>query len=248
MDMHNIGSLIVAAGIGIAAQQAAAVVTFQFDDNPDPNGQFIYEGPDVAGELGLLFYNSQVPVDLAVDATGEGGSEFVYTDAIFSFVADVGAIFDGPFPSTWFAPLTNGFMEFRTSGGDLLFNGAFGSDNLPAFLSIVVNTGSINVSLEVGGLNYVPGQTLLDDLSADIGSPVEGFLPPFDAVWTLTNLPNLTTSVPPGAQPGPNAAFLDDFAANSSFSGTTGLRIIPAPGAGAIAAIGLAGLGIRRRR
>lgn len=241
----NISSLIVAAATGIAAQQAAAVVTFQFDDNPDPNGQFMYTAPDVLGELGLIMYNSNVPVDLAVDATGEGGSEFEYLDAFFSFTADVGQIADGPFPGIFFAPLINGALEFRTSGGDLLFSGTFG-DQLPAVLQITVNTGSINVSLDVGGLNYIAGQKLLDDLSADIGTPVVSFAPPFDGVWTLSNLPTLTTVIPDGGSF--NNQFLSDFKANSSFSGTTDLTFIPAPGAIAIASIGLAGMGIRRRR
>lgn len=246
---RNISSLVVLAATGIVAQQAAAVVTFSFADNPDPNGQFIYTAPDFLGQDGFLTYNSQVPIDLGVDATGEGGSAFEYTDAIFSFSAGVGAIFDGPFPNTYFAPLFGGSMEFRTSGGDLLFSGTFGDP--PAFLNIIVNTGSITVSVEVGGLNYVPGALLLADLSADIGADVQGFLPPFDAVWTLSNMPTLKTIIPP-APPGGGRAidnvYLDDFQANSSFSGTTGLRMIPAPGAAALASLGLVMVSARRRR
>jgi hypothetical protein len=241
-----ITSLVVAAATGIAAQQAAAVVTFAFDDNPDSAGQFTYAGPNALGEMGSLSYDSDVLVDLAVDATGEGGSEFEYANARFTFSADVGAISDGPVADTWFAPLSGGLLEFRTGGGALLFSGAFGTEQTPAYLVIIVNTGSINISLEVGGLVYTPGNTLLGDLSDDIGTEVIGFTPPFDGVWTLSNLPALTTSMPPGG--GVGDVFLDDFRANSSFSGTAGVTFIPGPGAGILAGLGLTLIGLRRRR
>ncbi len=243
----NISSLVVAAALGIVAQQAAAVVTFAFDDNPDPNGQFIYTAPVAFGQFGSLVYNSQVPVDLDVDPTGEGGTEYSYTDATFQFSAAVGALTAGPFPGSYFAPLIGGSLAFTSAGGDLLFFGTFG-DQLPAVLQVVVNTGSINVSLEVGGLNYVPGQTLLDDLSANIGTQVLGFTPPFDGVWTLSNLPILQTVVPPPPDGQAAEIFLADFVANSSYSGTTGISMVPAPGAIGLAGLGAVGLGFRRRR
>lgn len=242
----RISCLVAAAAAVAAAPTAFGVVTFAFDDNPGPEGQFTYTGPAGAGQLGTLEYNLEVAVDLAVDATGEGGSEFQYTDAEFTFTADVGAVSDGPIANTWLAPLIDGSLSFRTSGGDLLFSGEFGTDGMPAYLVIVMDTGSINVSLEVGGLNYTPGQQLLDDLSDSIGTEVIGFTPPFDGVWTLTNFPALTTSMPPGGDPG--EAFLDGFEANSSFSGTTGISLIPGPGAGVIAGLGLTLISLRRRR
>jgi hypothetical protein len=239
--------LVVAAGLGIAAQQAAAVVTFAFDDNPGPDGQFSYTAPANFGELGFLTYDSQVAVDLAVDTTGEGGTEFDYTDAIFTFSASVGTVFDGPFPGIFLAPLVDGSMSFATSGGVPLLTGSFGDGQSVGFLVIVVNTGSINVSLEVGGLDFDPAAQLLSDLSANIGTGVVDFGPPFDAVWTLTNMPQLTTIALQNPAGGPAAVYIDDFQANSSFSGTTGL-IIPTPASAALAGLGIAFACIRRKR
>lgn len=243
----QISALVVAAGLGIAAQQAAAVVTFAFADNPGPDGQFTYSAPAIFGDLGSLTYDSSVAIDLDVDATGEGGSEFDYTDAIFSFTAGVGSVFDGPFPGIYLAPLVGGSLSFTSAGGDLLLSGAFGEGGAVGFLVIVVNTGSINVSLEVGGLDYTPGAKLLADLSSNIGMGVVDFGPPFDAVWTLSNMPALKTIalVPPAG--GPPAVYLDDFKANSSFSGTTGI-VVPTPASAALAGLGLAVMGIRRKR
>jgi hypothetical protein len=246
--MHTkISALVVAAGLGIAAQQAAAVVTFAFDDNPGPNGQFSYTAPANFGELGFLTYDSEVSVDLAVDTTGEGGTEFEYTDAIFTFSASVGTVFDGPFPGIFLAPLIGGSMGFFTSGGDALLSGSFGENGAVGFLVIVVNTGSINVSLEVGGLDFNPAPQLLADLSANIGTGVVDFGPPFDAVWTLTNMPQLTTIAFQNPAGGPAAVYIDDFQANSSFSGTTGI-IVPTPASAALAGLGLACVAIRRKR
>lgn len=243
----QISALVVAAGLGIAAQQAAAVVTFAFADNPGPDGQFSYTAPANYGELGTLVYDFEVPVDLDVDATGEGGSEFSYTDAIFTFSASVGSVFDGPFPGIYLAPLVGGSMSFWTSGGENLIAGSFGEGGAVGFLVIVVNTGSINVSLEVGGLDYTPGAKLLADLSANIGTGVVDFGPPFDAVWTLSNMPSLTTIALSPPEGGPAAVYLDDFQANSSFSGTTGI-VLPTPASAALAGLGLAVMGIRRKR
>jgi len=234
--------------IGAGAHQASAVVTFAFDDNPGPDGQFFYTAPHFQGELGQLVYDSSIPVDLAVDSTGEGGVETHYMDTEFMFSASVGAIMNGPIPQTWLAPLTDGALEFRTPGGDLLFSGSFGTD-LPASLVVVVNTGSINVSLEVGGLNYLAGSLLLSDLSTSIGQEVLGFLPPFDGVWTLTNLPPITTVMPSPKGPSRvSQVFLSDFSANSSFSGTTGIRVVPTPGMATLAGLGVACIGLLRRR
>ncbi len=234
--------------MGVGAHQASAVITFAFDDNPGPDGQFTYTAPQYQGELGQLVYDSSVPVDLAVDSTGEGGTEFFYNDATFSFSASVGAVMMGPFPQTWMAPLTDGVMQFTSAGGDLLFSGSFGTD-LPAALVVVVDTGSINVSLEVGGLNYIAGSTLLTDLSNELGTEVLGFLPPFDGVWTLTNMPPITTIMP--GPKGPDRVsdiFFYDFIANSSFSGTTGIRVVPSPGMAALAGLSAVCIGLRRHR
>lgn len=241
-------ALVFAAAACTSIGTASAVVTFAFADKPGPNGQFVYNGPSGPGELGSLVYDSTVRVKLSVDATGEGGSEFHYYNTTFHFSASVGAIV--PVASStaeWIAPLTDGSLDFQDSNGNLLFSGTFGID-LPAALVVVINTGSVNASVEVGGLNYVPGQTLLNDLSASIGMEVLGFLPPFDGVWTLSNMTALKTVVCPAPGPCPNQIFLDDFSANSSFSGTAGIEMIPAPGASVLAGIGLLAVVSRRRR
>lgn len=243
----QISALVMAAGLGLVAQQASAVVTFAFDDNPGPDGQFTYSAPANFGELGLLQYDSEVPVDLSVDTTGEGGTEYDYTDATFTFTASVGTVFDGPFPGIYLAPLIDGSMSFSTSGGDNLLTGTFGEDGAVGFLVIVVNTGSINVSLEVGNLNYAPSAKLLGDLSANIGVGVLNFGPPFDAVWTLSNMPVLTTVALPNPAGGPAAVYLNDFQANSSFSGTTGI-VVPTPASAALAGLGVVVMGVRRKR
>jgi len=243
----QISAFVVAAGLGLVAQQASAVVTFAFDDNPGPNGQFTYSAPGGFGQFGTLAYDSSVNVDLAVDTTGEGGTEYEYTDAIFAFTASVGSVFNGPFPGVYLAPLVNGSMGFFTSGGDPLLSGSFGNDGNVGFLVIVVNTGSINVSLEVGGLNWEPTAQLLGDLSTNIGAGVQGFGPPFDAVWTLSNMPVLKTIAFQPPEGGPPAVYLDSFKANSSFSGTTGI-IVPTPASAALAGLGLAVVGVRRKR
>ncbi len=243
----QISALIVAAGLGLVAQQASAVVTFAFADQPGPDGQFTYSAPAGFGQLGTLAYDSSVAVDLDVDTTGEGGTEYSYNDAIFSFNAGVGAVFAGPFAGTYLAPLVDGSIDFFTSGGDPLLSGSFGANGAVGFLVIVVNTGSINVSLEVGGLGWSPSATLLSDLSSNIGAQVQGFGPPFDAVWTLSNMPILQTIAFQNPAGGPAAIYLDSFKANSSFSGTTGI-IVPTPASAALAGLGLAVVGVRRKR
>ena len=252
--MHTyMKTLVVAAALGITAQQAAAVVTFAFDDNPDPQGQFVYSAPAGQRALGLLEYNSRVPVDLDVDATGEGGNEYAYQDSIFTFSADVGVFSDSPIPGTYFAPLTNGVFTFSASSdarASLLMTGTFGFDPLnPAYLVIVVDTGSINVSALVGGLVITPTDRLLGDLSepslGNISTEVIGFSAPFDSVWTLSNMSNLSTRYINNGQA--RGVFLEDFIANSSYSGTAG-RVVPSPASAALAGLGLAFAGLRRKR
>jgi hypothetical protein len=233
--------------MGISLHQASAMVTFAFADLPGPENKFFYTAPSAPGELGLLRYGSEALVDLVVDDTDEGGSGFTYPDAAFRFSAQVGAVHEVSGASVWVAPLTNGEMDFRSSTGDLLFSGTFGLD-VPAALVVVVNVGSIDVSLEVGGLDYVAGPRLLGDLAASIGMPVDGFLPPFDGVWSLTNITDLRTIVCPGKDVRCQSVFFDDFVADSSYSGTAGIRVIPSPGTIALAGLGAGGLAWRRRR
>jgi hypothetical protein len=238
---------VFAAAMGISLHQASAMVTFAFADKPGPTNQFIYTAPSGPGELGHLRYASEASVDLVVDDTGEGGAGFTYPDAFFRFGADVGAVFQVGSQPVWIAPLTNGWMDFHEYAGGLLFSGTFGTD-LPAALVVVVNVGSIDVSLEVGGLNYIAGSTLLGDLSESIGSPVEGFVPPFDGVWTLSNISDLRTIMCPGEDSRCKDVYFDNFVADSSYSGTAGIRVVPSPGTIALAGLGIAGLACGRRR
>jgi len=247
-------SLVVAAVLGISAQQAAAVVTFAFADNPDPEGQFLYKAPTGDRSLGLLTYNTRVPVDLSVDATGElGGKEYQYDNALFTFSADVGVFDAAPVPGVYFAPLTNGSFTFGSSDNarsTLLMTGTFGSDPAnPAYLVIVVDTGSIQISALVGGLNYEATQQLkLDLTNPDLGnitSGVQSLGAPHDAVWTLSNLSNLSTRYINNGHA--RGVFLEDFIANASFSGTTSI-IVPTPATAALGGLGLAVAGFRRRR
>ena len=250
----HISTLVVAAALGITAQQAAAVVTFAFADNPDPNGQFLYEAPNANHPAsGILAYNSAVTIDLAIDATGEGGNEYEYTDATFEFFASVGTFGETQVPGIYLAPLTNGFFSFSAAdnarAGDLLMTGSFGTANNPAYLVIVVDTGAINVSALVGGLQYEATELLKNDLRdpalGGIDTPVDRLGAPHDAVWTLTNLSNLATRyINNGVARG---VFLENFIANSSYSGTTSI-IVPTPATAALAGLGLAVAGFRRRR
>ena len=250
----HISSLVVAAALGITAQQAAAVVTFAFADNPDPNGQFLYEAPNANHPAsGILAYNSAVTIDLAIDATGEGGNEYEYTDATFEFLATVGEFVETQTAGIYLAPLTSGVFSFSAAdnarAGDLLMTGSFGTANNPAYLVIVVDTGSINVSALVGGLVITPTDRLLGDLSepslGNISTEVIGFSAPFDSVWTLSNMSNLSTRYINNGQA--RGVFLEDFIANSSYSGTAG-RVVPSPASAALAGLGLAFAGLRRKR
>jgi len=246
----HISTLVVAAALGVSAQQASAVVTFAFADNPDPVGQFAYFAPTGTQTAGVLAYNSEVKVDLDVDGTGEGGNEYTYSDATFEFFASVGQFGETQIPNVYLAPLTNGFFSFSNSADQLLMTGSFGTPNNPAYLVIVVDVGSINVSALVGGLVLTPTATMLNDLSAPgpggISPGVVGFNAPFDSVWTLSNMSQLSTRYINNGKV--RGVFLEDFVANSSYSGTTGIVPVPSPASATLAGLGLAVAGFRRKR
>ncbi len=210
---------------GAAASMASATATFTFDD---PTG-----GNEVSVMGGNATYDASVVVELTVDAPDLGAPITFDTNLDIDFTISSPLQFSG----TTFATIAGTFAWTDAMTGQSILSGSFDGGQLFVFSGVggIVASGEINM----GNLVYTPGELLTPP-----NQNVESFAA-LDASWTLTNIQvanggNLVTDNGNGPE-------INDFTANSAFTGTALLTVVPAPGAVALFACGL-GVASRRRR
>lgn len=220
--MKNFAKISAAAAAFALAGAANADLAFSFADP----GLGIRP---VTNSGGVLMYNMAVPISFIVDGSTE----------------------PAPFQQTF----TNAVLELRLSLGTTTTAGGITTASVSGFFQIttaplgpVILRGDAQggAFVRVGGTNSI----LFSDqtgFSYTFGPALQALLAPGrvpaspqEAVFTLTNI------VVAGGLPliDPVSKNLNDFSANSSFTGNT--AVIPTPGSMALA--GLAGLLVARRR
>lgn len=230
---------LLAVAVATAAGTASAGVvnlgeaafTFQ-----DPTGQreMSYTAPANPGGMGQLTYNASIPFDFKVDTTDAGGGEVTYGNTNLTMNASVGAI-SNPFGNVFVASL-NGSFEFEFDG-DAILSGTF----TDGALLINLDVGSVVASAASSNLTMLAGGALLADFVAL--DPFFLQLDAIDVAWTLTDV---TPVIEQDRWRG--TISLESFTANSAFSGTGMVVLIPTPGATALATIALGMVAVRRKR
>lgn len=204
---------------------ASAGLTFSFADPAGP-GQLTNTG-------GLLSYNSSAVLSFNIDGTTEPNAfsvSFVNAGLELSLtLSNATAVFPGLLK----ADIAGTFRFFnRDVNGGVGAAATILEGTAPggAFVNIGA-TGSVLSDFQFFGLTLSAGQQLQNLLL-----PGRFIAPPFDSVFTVTDIVPLPVTIVNGT--------ISNFTANTSFSGTA--NVIPTPGSVALLALG--GLVTARRR
>lgn len=213
---------------GIAASVNGAI-TFTFFD-PEEGPEIIYTTGSDDMNPGMVEWTNNGPVTLTVDGSDHGLGVEVFSANVFMNL-QIGAVASEE-GGTFIAPILGGSFSFEEVGsGDTILEAMLGDDS-GAVLALGT-TGNIIAQGDgsPSGLTFAAGDALMSFLNGMTLAPI------FDANFTLTGMDEPATVASNG--------FLEDFSANSAFSGNAQ---VPSPGTLALAGLSVATLTIRRKR
>lgn len=227
---RGLSFLALACAAGLAASAHGAVTFTFFDPATGPEITYV-EGSDNVTDPGEATWTGS-NVALTVDGTDEGLGQTTFANTAVSMFLEVGAV-EGQEGGTFIAPILSGMFSFTDmDSGMTLLTATMGAE-AGAVLALGT-TGNIIAQGGggAGGLTFTAGS----GLAAFLGGLTLG--PIFDANFTLTNIdPAATLS---------DNDFLEDFEANSAFTGNA--EVIPSPGAIALAGLSLLTFAASRKR
>lgn len=230
---------LIGVAIATAAGTASAGITnlgqaaFTYQD-PSGQREMSYSAPAQPGGMGQLSYAAQIPFDFKADMSDAGGGEIEYLNTTLTMDAQVGAI-SNPFGNVFVASL-NGTFDFIFDGQSIL-SGTF----TDGALLINLDVGSVVASAASSNLTMLSGGALLNDFVALDSSFLQ--LDAIDVAWTLTDVTPVIEE-----DPWRGTISLESFEANSAFTGTGMIVLIPTPGATALASIAFGLVAVRRKR
>ena len=220
-------SQIGLAALALAGLAGSAMggLTFSFAD-PAGNGQLVNTG-------GVLSYDSSAVLSFNIDGSTEPSPfsvSFVNAGLELNLTLSNASSFAG----VTTAQISGSFRFFNRD-----INGGVGPAATileavapsGAFVSIGA-AGTVNTDFDFFGLVLSAGAQLQGLLA-----PGRFIAPPFDSVFTVTDIAPLPLSVVNGT--------ISNFSANASFSGTA--NVVPTPGSVALLALGGLAMGRRRR-
>lgn len=236
-------------GVALLALVAGTASAGTFTQNiyltfSDPVGQreVRYVQPPTPADLGVLTYNTSIPLNLSFDF-----SDFGLPPALISSKLDLQVAVSPATPTGRpgeFVASTNGtFKYFRASDNALLIDGRFGD----AALSVLRTSGGLTANGQMQSLEFslTFTQVLVDELLLQSGYSFGGFDTDRtgDASWTLTGVsPSISLIRPPGG----SEDFFANFTSNAAFSAT--IPVVPTPGVvSLVVAAGVLAMGARRR-
>ncbi len=232
--MSTVRCMAAAAALAFASMTASAgIITFNF---PAPVGGGSLLNIRSAGGLpdsGLMIADQSVPLTFTVDATAEGLGVTTFNNArMFMTITLPRATQTGV--DVFTSNISGTFTIYDYTGDtrvDILTATLSGGQFVKARGSHVMGSDSAS------GLTFTPGPRLSAILGAD-----RQLVAPQLATFALSNV--LTFGGSPEILR-PDLTF-ESFTATPTFSGSSEVLVIPAPGAAALAGIG--GLTIMRRR
>ncbi|MEM1423160.1 MAG: PEP-CTERM sorting domain-containing protein [Planctomycetota bacterium] len=208
---------------------ASDEITFTFDD-PAAGGEF--QGN--AGMPGSLTYDTAAVLDLVVDTSDQplGGINVFSANLEMNLTVGAPAAFGGIIS----APVDGSFTFTDMLSGEVIFTATTTNARLVNFDT----AGSVISSVDGSGtgLTFTAGPAL-------VGIGVEELMA-LDAVFTLTDI-NVEEAAAIFSNIGGSDAQLNNFDANAAFTATATGQVVPAPGAIALAGLGLIGAARRRR-
>jgi hypothetical protein len=241
--MKNL-ALVALALAGAATGVANGSVYLTFADPPGGR-EVSYVAPNAGGDaFGIL--NAFAVVNLSIDlseVTGNIGDVLMFNGADFNHTVNVGALTVAS-SLIMEAPLTNGSFSFYDTHGDLILSASYDSGATFIFEA----SGATTTSNPDANLTFTVGPALLAAMPAVLVDSNMTELLALDASFTLTAFlfeGNKKVVAMDNNGDGEPEKYFNTFQANSAFTGTA--LLVPAPGA-----IALAGLGVltaaRRRR
>lgn len=212
---------------GLAASVNGAITFTFFDPGAGPEITYTAGSDDM--NPGQIEWTNG-PVTLTVDGTDEGLGVEVFSANVFMDL-QIGAVANEE-GGTFIAPILGGSFSFEDVGsGETILSAVLGDDS-----GAVLTLGTTGNIIAEGfgsanGLVFNAGSALMSFLNG------LSLLPAFNANFTLTGMDEPATVTDNG--------FLEDFSANSAFTGTAH---IPTPGTVALAGLSIATMTLRRKR
>ena len=241
-------ALASSAGIGASASAGLAdnFINLTFSDPSGATREISYTQPAQSPQLGVVSYNTEVPIDLEIQLNDFGIDMPLVITTNLSMNVSVGPSTFIPETNQNVAATFNGMFEFRRESDDaVLITGRF----LEGSLARRGGSGGLeaNGEIEPGGFELTFSDAFLTELS-NFGFAFPGFDSTREATvaWTLTRISQIGSGAPVVQPPGYAENFLRSFTADSAF--TAAIPVIPTPGAMSLAlAAGLLCFGVRRR-
>lgn len=229
MKKRGLALVALACAAGTAVTAHGAVTFTFFDPGTGPEITYTTGSDNVTSPGNAQWTGSNVT--LTVDGSDHGLGVAVFTASV-SMDLDVGAV-TGMGGQTFIAPILQGTFSFTDIGsGDTILTGTVGP------------TAGAVLALGTTGNIIAQGTEGASGLVLTAGSALDSFLgglvlaPIYDANFTLTNInPAATLN---------DDDFLEDFFANSAFTGNA--NVIPSPGAIALAGLSVLTLAAGRKR
>ena len=222
-----IAAVLAASGVAVTAH---ASIAFSFAD-PIPGRQLHNTMNGGGAGVGLLSYDTSVPIAFLVDGTDDGFGPVTFAGARMEMNMTLGAA--ASIAGITLAPVAGTFTIY-TMESEVRMDILTGTASAGSFVRIS-NTNSMLFSDP--DFVYTAGAAL-----AALMAPGSTFSAPSEAVFTLTDI----AAVGGGSFIGPRGVF-QSFDANTSFSGNT--NVVPTPaGSLALALTGLAAVRRQRRR
>lgn len=214
----------------IAPVTMAGEITFTFDD---PDGANEFQGN--AGMPGSLTYDTGAVLDLVVDLSDcdDGGVNVFQAQLAMDLSVGTPSSSGGVVS----APVEGSFTFTDTMTNEIIFTATVDNAALVNF----GNAGSVIASANGvdTGLAFEAGPALMGLNIANLIA--------IDSVFTLTDI-TVEQAATIFSDVGGNNPELNNFVANSAFTGTAIPELVPTPGAASLAGLGLLGFARRRRR